>query len=83
MKFLFFFLCGFLGKSATADYLTKGHSQQREMVAESCGGVCEGEFPYGCAENLDWPFKFMCAAGEAGNICYYSYTEDDQGPYDE
>jgi hypothetical protein len=81
MKTSLFILCAFFGKFATADYLTKGNSQsERVMVVESCDGVCDGEFPYGCAEDLDWPYKFMCGAG---NICYYSYTEEDQGPFDE
>jgi hypothetical protein len=30
--------------------------------------------------NLDWPWKFMCAPNRR---CYYSYTEEDDGPFDE
>jgi hypothetical protein len=50
---------------------------ESEMI---CDGYCPGTFPYGCAENLDFPWKYMC---EPGGGCYYSYDEDDDGPYDE
>jgi hypothetical protein len=47
---------------------------------QACNNYCDGEYPYGCAENLDWPWKFMCAPNLQ---CYYSYTATDAGPYDE
>jgi hypothetical protein len=47
---------------------------------QECDNYCDGEYPYGCADNLDWPWKFMCAPN---NQCYYSYTATDAGPYDE
>jgi hypothetical protein len=47
---------------------------------QPCEGYCNGEYPYGCADRLDWPYKFMCAPNR---VCYYSYTANDPGPYDE
>jgi hypothetical protein len=47
---------------------------------EPCDEICDGEYPYGCDTRLDWPWKYMCAPNRR---CYYTYTEDDEGPFDE
>jgi hypothetical protein len=50
------------------------------VTSTSCDNYCNGTYPYGCAENLDWPWKYMC---EPSGTCHYTYTQNSTGPYDD
>lgn len=46
----------------------------------SCDNYCQGSYPYGCADALNWPWKYMC---EPSGGCHYTYIENSTGPYDD